>query len=366
MSPTDGRWKVANVWSEYGDIAESQSFDHFCVAFLDHTLHIQLVPSLAFIHGRQPPTPPTVPSTPFLCGFSTHSARPTTAPPSSLFHIQLRMLSVFQFNEAGRIVFQRDHWDLRDLIESVVPGSAVVGAVGRWAGGLALRLVGRATGGCGRPTNDGRQRLWEERQHVDLAEAAAAGAFSDPKGAYVPAAVSDNQAEQEALAGLDPNGSSNDWTSGGGGPFGTGSAPMTTFASTGGTTSPLSPTLQLRPFASAAANGLDGLASPTLTASLLLASQQQSPPQSVARTRPRRGTSSRSWGSRVGGAAFPSAVGAGPSDGLSKALPSAEDLRGMLGLHLDGSLGGTVTGHMSDYARPDDDTDAGRALDHAP
>jgi hypothetical protein len=381
MAEESGRWKIANVWSECGDIAESHSFDGVVVGLLDHTLHVQLVPSLAFLHGRQPPEPPTAPSTPFLGRSTSARHKRPSPPPSSLFHIQLRMLSVFQFNEAGRIIFQRDHWDLRDCLESVVPGAALAGAVGRWAGGLALRLVGKAVGGCG---SDGR--LWEQRQHVDLSKAAANGAFYDQTGALVPAArtTTTMKGEDEMPAGpdSDPTGSYGAGLNASGSLNSllfatTGSAPM----STGGTTSPLSPTLQLRSFSStttAAAAGLSGLASPTLTASLLLASTQQSlqQPSSAAagaRTRPRRGTSSRSWGSAsargAGGVPLPPSSGAacdGLADGpgLVRALPSAEDLRGILGLRLDQQS--MHDGSSAHHLERRSDEDAGRALDHAP
>lgn len=349
-----GQWKVASVWSECGDIAESESFDGFIVGVLDHTLHIQLAPSLALLHGSSPAPAPGHAADP-----SEAYVRP--APPPSLFHIQLRMLSVFQFNEAGRIVFQRDHWDVRDLVESIVPGAGLAGAVGRWAGGLGLRLVGRVVGGCG----------------PDKGRRSAAARRPTSAGTTTPAETArlEEKVDHHAAAGVDSSAgiSSSSYPSSAA-PF-PASAPMTTFhstTSTGGTVSPLSPTLQLRQFrsangtlhggqpsAAAAAAAGTSMNPSSLTSPTLAAAQLATTPTRA--TRQRRGTtSSRSWGSsgaRSGSISFPTAPAAatGAAAGSQKA-----DGHGVLGLDFHPTLAAGLA-----RAAAADDSD-GRALDHAP
>lgn len=338
--------------------------DGFIVGVLDHTLHIQVAPSSNLLHGHPPP-PPTPLSPPFHGSSPTGSHRSHPPPVSSLFHVQLRMLSVFQFNEAGRIVFQRDHWDVRDLVEAVVPFAGLVGAVGRWAGGLGLRLIGRAVGGCGPEKLD--------RRRTQMATAAAEAAEErKATGTTTPADTADHK--EADLTGLPL--SSNDPTlrpspvyRSTNLPFPS-SAPMSAFPSVN--TSPLSPTTHLRGLRSNApihvpssstggetSTTTSTLTSPTLTASILATTP--------SRSRARRGTSSRSWGSagRSGSVSLPGGIKVqikSPGSGTTglPAEPEAgvnECARGALGLMYD----------QAEEAVASTNNGTGeRAMDHAP
>ncbi|KAL7412357.1 hypothetical protein BDY24DRAFT_103858 [Mrakia frigida] len=107
-------WEIATVWSEFGDTTESDSFDGSHLGILSHTLHISFLPSLPLIGNHT--------------------------------QIRLRTLTLLQFNEGGLITFHRDHWDVRDLIEGIIPFASSFGAVARWGAGWGARLVGASVG----------------------------------------------------------------------------------------------------------------------------------------------------------------------------------------------------------------------------
>ncbi|CDZ97738.1 hypothetical protein [Phaffia rhodozyma] len=154
-SQSEHGWKVVSVWSEIGDVTESESFDGFHVGILDHTLHISILPSLfpLRIFGHSPPLSDTnsSDSSPHPEVLSVTEVLPHFAGPGnkSLLHINLRIVTIFQFNDNGLISYHRDHWDVRDLIEGIIPFSGLAGSIGRYLGGLALRGLGTLAGGCG-------------------------------------------------------------------------------------------------------------------------------------------------------------------------------------------------------------------------
>ncbi|KAH7105629.1 hypothetical protein BKA62DRAFT_612867 [Auriculariales sp. MPI-PUGE-AT-0066] len=146
------------IWSEIGDVLESDSFDDARVAIIEHTMHIVLLPQLHSVA----PSPDQHPSTPSLDVVSTTSLpagiRPaqqtystrTQAAPAALLslaggriqvpsplHMQMRVTTRLSFNEAGRITHHRDSWDVRDLV-GLVPGMGLAAAVATRIAALGL------------------------------------------------------------------------------------------------------------------------------------------------------------------------------------------------------------------------------------
>ncbi|KAI0797083.1 hypothetical protein C8Q75DRAFT_802736 [Abortiporus biennis] len=129
-----GRWKdpwfrAIRVWSEVGDICESDSFDGHRKVMLEHTLHVLILPGLHSATSQPPPTSgyDRTPTASDL-SLSTYSHQHTTLGidlsfPSPL-HLRLPIITKLQFNDAGRISYHRDYWDAKDLL-GLIPGMSL-------------------------------------------------------------------------------------------------------------------------------------------------------------------------------------------------------------------------------------------------
>lgn len=115
------------------------------LGILEHILHVSILPSLF------PPPPSNL----------VHTSHPLYGP----LHLTLRILSIVQFNESRRVVYHRDQWDLRDLIEAIIPGATLLGAIGRFLAGAWLRAIGWALGLLGKETEADLARRRREQQH---------------------------------------------------------------------------------------------------------------------------------------------------------------------------------------------------------
>ncbi|KII94651.1 hypothetical protein PLICRDRAFT_127735, partial [Plicaturopsis crispa FD-325 SS-3] len=95
-------FQALRVWTEVGDISESESFDGHRRSVVEHTLNILLLPGI-------------------------HSDRHTLLIPGtrigvpSPLHLQLHIMTRLSFNEQGRITHHRDLWDVKDVL-GLVPG----------------------------------------------------------------------------------------------------------------------------------------------------------------------------------------------------------------------------------------------------
>ncbi|CAL1700214.1 unnamed protein product [Somion occarium] len=133
-----GRWKdpwfrAVQVWSEVGDVCESDSFDGHRKTIVEHTLHILLLPGLHSSSAFQPPTPytpvrsatppelsvyPVVPALPDGTQYTTLGLNINIPSP---LHLRLPMMTRLLFNDVGRITHHRDFWDVKDVL-GLVPG----------------------------------------------------------------------------------------------------------------------------------------------------------------------------------------------------------------------------------------------------
>ncbi|GAA5831823.1 hypothetical protein JCM11251_003899 [Rhodosporidiobolus azoricus] len=211
------------MWSEMGDVAESQGYDGNRLYVFTHTLHISLLPFLdsenaPYLPGTTAATPSlrrsysffSLPATPYAQTPSaqnasldeedetddspgifskTHPSFPGTRWPSTsllsllnprtiastLTTLHLKLHTRLLFNEEGRIIAHEDLWGLKELIEGVVPVVGHVYALNRqglaWAAGFASRTL------------LGSSRKTEQKQ---LGEAVAKAKERDLEAAYPP------------------------------------------------------------------------------------------------------------------------------------------------------------------------------------
>ncbi|KAH8834230.1 hypothetical protein DL96DRAFT_1579900 [Flagelloscypha sp. PMI_526] len=160
--------KAVKVWTEVGDISESDSFgtvasppslvhmeinrtmlDGHRKTIVEHTLNILLLPGIhneglgPVHHDHSPRTPSSS-----LVSTSAASISPSTrlstpclpVPLTSLsipspFHLKLPIITRLNFNEQSIITHHRDFWDVRDLM-GLCPGMSLV----QW---ITTRMVAR-------------------------------------------------------------------------------------------------------------------------------------------------------------------------------------------------------------------------------
>ncbi|EPQ58967.1 hypothetical protein GLOTRDRAFT_33026, partial [Gloeophyllum trabeum ATCC 11539] len=163
---SDSLFQALRVWTEVGEITESESFDGHRQCIIEHTFNILILPGLhtdrlaASTVGRF--THPSTPTSFSLALPLTHenSSHPATyAHPSdpalsvpllnfllpSPLHLQLHVLTRLRFNESGLITHHRDFWDVKDLL-SLLPGGALAQWVGARVVGGALSSISRVLG----------------------------------------------------------------------------------------------------------------------------------------------------------------------------------------------------------------------------
>ncbi|KAF7967992.1 hypothetical protein HWV62_32405 [Athelia sp. TMB] len=175
----DGRWfRALRVWSEIGDVCESESFDGHRRAVVSHTLHILLLPGLhaAPAHAASPTPSGTAlsvahsPAASFLSLPSSPPSPHAHTPPQTLLglpsplHRTLPLHTHLAFNDAGRITAHRDVLDVRDAL-SLLPGGAAAGWVLARIAGRAAGLLGHAIGVRARGREG--ERWGEERKEEE-------------------------------------------------------------------------------------------------------------------------------------------------------------------------------------------------------
>jgi len=150
----DPWFQALRVWSELGEICESESFDDNRTSIVEHTLHMLLLPGIHNSNAAtgtpsstgtlSSPSLDVVSTNPLTNGLLLHS--PPAGPSltilpgvavASPFHFKLRIITRLSFNEQGRITYHRDSWDVRDLV-ALVPGMGTAQAVSTRIAGYAL------------------------------------------------------------------------------------------------------------------------------------------------------------------------------------------------------------------------------------
>ncbi|KAF8076768.1 hypothetical protein FPV67DRAFT_1559159 [Lyophyllum atratum] len=150
------------IWTEMGDICESESFDGHRKTIVEHTLNILVLPGIHCKghriqgHADSLVSALSSPSTP-----PHHSASPALRVPGtslsvpSPFHFRLHVITRLSFNEQGRVTHHRDFWDVKDVI-GLVPGVSLAQWIGTRVAAIGLSYL------C---------RLWtREKSHSSLGE----------------------------------------------------------------------------------------------------------------------------------------------------------------------------------------------------
>ncbi|THH14301.1 hypothetical protein EW146_g6018 [Bondarzewia mesenterica] len=165
----DAWFRFVRMWTEVGEVCESESFDGHRRCIVEHTLNILFLPGLHSNHQithqlpsnsltSEAPQPSHSRSLHFTISSSTYGPPlpPLPAPgmglalPSPL-HLQLHVLTRLSFNEQGKITHHRDYWDVRDVV-GLFPG----GMLTQWIGtrlaakglSIASHLVAWVFGGA--------------------------------------------------------------------------------------------------------------------------------------------------------------------------------------------------------------------------
>ena len=161
-------FRISEIWSEVVEISESESFggvvllsdvpllicdiDRSRKVYLEHRFHLLVLPGL---HGQSSLNRST------LGGLRTSSHFRTSARLKFLgflpspFHFRLRVTSRFSFNDAGRVTYHRDLWDVKDIAQMLVPWSRpFIFVVTRIAGFLLGLLAASAAWWVNAPTRD--------------------------------------------------------------------------------------------------------------------------------------------------------------------------------------------------------------------
>ncbi|KZT42920.1 hypothetical protein SISSUDRAFT_795563 [Sistotremastrum suecicum HHB10207 ss-3] len=175
-----GRWrgkgqsaawfKALRIWSELGEVCESESFDGTRTSVIEHTMHVLLLPGLHTASPNSPGTSEVVLTESqvemgVLGGRALGTvSRPqlvvpyanVTVPGRSPLHLQLRVITRLSFNEQGRVARHRDFVDVKDLL-SLIPGAGAVQWLAATAAARGVAVVGaliRRAGGRGGPDRD--------------------------------------------------------------------------------------------------------------------------------------------------------------------------------------------------------------------
>jgi len=172
-------FQALRVWTEVGEISESESFDGHRQCVIEHTFNILILPGLhsdrfaATGAGRfaHPDTPmssslalPSAHGSSLHPSTYIHPSDPAISVPllnfmlPSPLHLQLHVITRLRFNDSGHITHHRDFWDAKDLV-SLLPG----GNIAQW---VSARVVGGALSSMSRVLGisaaDSRRRIRDD------------------------------------------------------------------------------------------------------------------------------------------------------------------------------------------------------------
>ncbi|KAJ3891713.1 hypothetical protein GG344DRAFT_88109 [Lentinula edodes] len=127
------------AWTEIDDICETESFDGHRKTIVEHTLNVLVFPNIHTDSGTPAPrfshSTESAPPTPGSQIPPSHPIHPSLPIPGtsltvpSPFHLKLRIITRFSFNEQGRITHHRDFWDVKDVM-GLVPGVSLAQWIG--------------------------------------------------------------------------------------------------------------------------------------------------------------------------------------------------------------------------------------------
>jgi len=159
---SDPWFQGLRVWTEIGEICESESFDGHRRSIVEHTVNILFLPGLHSDHtrpghsaGNSSSLIPDRGSSHLLLE-NQYPSRPSdpqiSIPGTGLgvpspLHLQLHILTRLSFNEQGRITHHRDIWDVKDVL-GLVPGVSLAQWIGARLAATSLTIAARLfTGG---------------------------------------------------------------------------------------------------------------------------------------------------------------------------------------------------------------------------
>ncbi|KAJ4479002.1 hypothetical protein J3R30DRAFT_3473246 [Lentinula aciculospora] len=137
------------AWTEIDDICESESFDGHRKTIVEHTLNILIFPDIHTDTGTPARSVESAPPTPTSQRAPLHPVHPslpilgTSLTVPSPFHLRLRIITRFSFNEQGRITHHRDIWDVKDVM-GLVPGVSLAQWIGTRLTARGLSYASRA------------------------------------------------------------------------------------------------------------------------------------------------------------------------------------------------------------------------------
>jgi len=150
------------VWTEIGEICESESFDGHRRSIVEHTVNVLFLPGLHSDRTRPGHSAASssslIPdrSSAHLLLENQYLPRPSdpriSIPGTGLgvpspFHLQLHILTRLSFNEQGRITHHRDIWDVKDVL-GLVPGVSLAQWIAARLAAVSLTMAARLfTGG---------------------------------------------------------------------------------------------------------------------------------------------------------------------------------------------------------------------------
>jgi len=135
------------AWTEIDDVSESESFDGHRKTIVEHNLNILVFPSLHTDTGTA--TQFSLSNESLSSPMPPHPIHPSLRIPGtsltvpSPFHLQLRIITRFLFNEQGRITHHRDFWDVKDVM-GLVPGVSLAQWIGTRIAARGLSYASRA------------------------------------------------------------------------------------------------------------------------------------------------------------------------------------------------------------------------------
>jgi hypothetical protein len=153
---SDPWFQGLRVWTEIGEICESESFDGHRRSIVEHTVNVLFLPGLHSDstrrkHAGSSSLIPDSSSNHLLLGNQYPAPHPTDPRifipgtglglPSPL-HLQLHILTRLSFNEQGRITHHRDIWDVKDVL-GLVPGVSLAQWIGARLAATSLTVAAR-------------------------------------------------------------------------------------------------------------------------------------------------------------------------------------------------------------------------------
>ncbi|KAF9519054.1 hypothetical protein BS47DRAFT_1388473 [Hydnum rufescens UP504] len=143
---------LGKVWSEVGEVCESDLYDGHRKVVIEHTVYLLFLPDLFSPDGdtRQDIVPfSNLSGSPYSLDSAAGSTFPTLPKSRPTFGSAARVLMALarqvslpvhtrlSFNDSGRIVHHQDIWDVKDVLALLIPGISVA----QW---ISSRLLARS------------------------------------------------------------------------------------------------------------------------------------------------------------------------------------------------------------------------------